>query len=264
MILSASKQLQMTAWFLGTRLSVRSLDGLGPVGDTPSTLSVGARGHAMLFRFGVVVFLDTTATEQASFIESIKQQVPGAFDNPETESIEIVIDPEKNERMDSANRLILHELSLERVQVVAHVLAKSTVLAHYEETVATVFEQVERMAETLRLGGRGSIASRALVRQVADVLLIQTRTVGRVEITEKPEITWDHPELDRLYERLALEYELQDRDIALTRKLDLIARTAETYHDLLQNRQMLRVEWYIVILILVEIVLSVFDIFFPR
>ena len=142
MILSSSKQLEMTAWFLGTRLSVRSVAGLGPVGDTPSILGVGARGQAMLFRFGVVVFLDTTAAEQSSFIEGIKQQVPGAFDNPETESIEIVIDPEKDERLDSANRLVLHELSLERVQVVAHILAKSTVLAHYEETVATVFEAI--------------------------------------------------------------------------------------------------------------------------
>jgi len=240
------------------------MDGLGPVGDTPSTLGVGKQGHAILFRFGVVVFLDTTAPEQASFIETIRQHVSGAFDEPETESVEIVIDPEKNEHMDSAGRLILHEPSLERVHLVANILAKSTVLAHYEQTVARVVEQVERMAETLRLGGRASIASRELVQQVGDVLLIQTRTVGRVEITEKPELTWDHPDLDRLYERLALEYELQDRDTALTRKLDLIARTAETYHDLLQNRQMLRVEWYIVILILVEIVLIVYDIFIPH
>jgi len=254
----------MTAWFLGTRLSFRALDGLGPVGDIPSIMGVGQRGHAMVFRFGVVVFVDATAAEQASFIEDIKRHVSDAFDRPETENVEIVIDPEKNEHMDATGRLILREATFERVQVVANILGKSTVLAHYEETVAAVVEQVERMAETLRLGGRRSVAGRELIQQVADVLLIQTRTVGRVEITEKPEITWDHPDLDRLYERLALEYELLDRDTALTRKLDLIARTAETYHDLLQNRQLLRVEWYIVILILVEIVLIVFDIFVPH
>lgn len=253
----------MTAWFLGTRLSVRALDGLGPVGDTPSTVGVGKQGHAILFRFGVAVFIDTTPAEQASFIEQLRPYVSEAFDEPETESIEIVIDAEKNEHMDATNRLILHEPSTERVQTVGHILAKSAVLAHYEHTVAAVLEQVERLAESLRLGGRSSIASRDLVRQVADVLLIQTRTVGRVEITDKPEITWDRPELDRLYERLALEYELQERDVALTRKLELIARTAETNLNLLQNRQMLRVEWYIVILILVEIVLIVFDLFIP-
>jgi len=86
--------------------------------------------------------------------------------------------------------------------------------------------------------------------------------VGRVEVTEKPEIVWDDPELDRLYERLATEYELRDRDRALSRKLDLISRTAETYLDLINARQTLRVEWYIVILIVMEIVLSLYEMLF--
>ena len=43
------------------------------------------------------------------------------------------------------------------------------------------------------------------------------RMVGRVEVAEKPEIVWDDPRLDRLYERLATEYELRDRDRALSR-----------------------------------------------
>jgi uncharacterized Rmd1/YagE family protein len=79
--------------------------------------------------------------------------------------------------------------------------------------------------------------------------------VGRVEVAEKPEIVWDDAALDRLYEHLAAEYELRDRDRALTRKLEVASRTVETYLDMLQHRQTLRVEWYIVTLILVEIVL---------
>ena len=42
----------------------------------------------------------------------------------------------------------------------------------------------------------------------------------------------------------------------LTRKLDLLWRIAETYLDLLNNRQGHRLEWYIIILILIEIALS--------
>jgi uncharacterized Rmd1/YagE family protein len=79
--------------------------------------------------------------------------------------------------------------------------------------------------------------------------------VGRAEVGEKPEITWDAPELDRLYEKLAKEYELRDREQALARKLDLISQAANTYLRLLSDRRTLRVEWYIVILILAEIIL---------
>jgi uncharacterized Rmd1/YagE family protein len=83
--------------------------------------------------------------------------------------------------------------------------------------------------------------------------------VGRVEVTEKPEITWDRPVLDRLYDRLVTEYELRERDVTLTRKLEIVSRIAETYLELLQNRRSLRVEWYIVLLILVEILIYLYE-----
>ncbi|MGH6662372.1 MAG: RMD1 family protein, partial [Rhodospirillales bacterium] len=98
---------------------------------------------------------------------------------------------------------------------------------------------------------------RALLRQIGDVLLMQHKMVGRVEVAEKPDLLWDHPELERLYARLQDEFELNDRARALDRKLDLISRTAATSLDLLQNRRTLRVEWYIVILIVIELVLLV-------
>lgn len=74
-------------------------------------------------------------------------------------------------------------------------------------------------------------------------------------------MTWNDPVLDNLYEHLANEFELTDRDLFLTRKLELITLTAEMYQNLLQNNRGHRVEWYIVILIVVEIVLTVYEFF---
>jgi len=96
------------------------------------------------------------------------------------------------------------------------------------------------------------------------VLLMQQKMVGRVETGEKPELLWDHPELERLYVRLAEEYELRDRDRALDRKLDVISRTVETLLGLVQARSSLRVEWYIVLLIVAELALSIYPLLLTR
>jgi hypothetical protein len=48
---------------------------------------------------------------------------------------------------------------------------------------------------------------------------------------------------------------------AVESKLNLIGRTIQTSIDLVQNRRGMRVEWYIVILIVVEIVLTLCDMF---
>jgi len=72
---------------------------------------------------------------------------------------------------------------------------------------------------------------------------------------------WVKPELERIYLRLEDEYELRERHVALERKLEVISDTAETLLELLRTRSSLRVEWYIVILILVEIIITLYDMF---
>ena len=104
-----------------------------------------------------------------------------------------------------------------------------------------------------------TIQGRELLRHIGDTLSIQGKMVGRVEVQEKPELLWESPELEQLYLRLEDEYELQERHLALERKLELIARTAETLLELLQHKRSLRVEWYIVILILVEIMITLHE-----
>ena len=83
--------------------------------------------------------------------------------------------------------------------------------------------------------------------------------VGRVQVNDTPDLLWDRPDLERLFARLRDEYEILERFTALNRKLELISRTVETVLDLLQNRRSLRVEWYIVGLIVFEIALTIFQ-----
>jgi uncharacterized Rmd1/YagE family protein len=257
------KTIMARAWFLGSRIDVRQLERGETVALAPLTLRPAEGGYAVVFRFGAVVFVDVSPMEQASFIEKLAPFLTGRFEDPETEDAEIRVDPERGDGVDAMGLLMLRAASVDRIQVVADVLAKSAVLTHYEERVAKVFDRIEVLAAHL---GRGASPAhgRELLREIGSVLLIQTRTVGRVEVAEKPEITWENPELDRFFERLSVEYELRDRDVALSRKLELVAHTAQTYLNLLQDRQSIRLEWYIVILIAVEIVLILYDIFLAR
>ena len=87
-------------------------------------------------------------------------------------------------------------------------------------------------------------------------LLSEHNLVGRVEVIDKPEIIWEHPNLERLYLRLEDEFEIRERHLALERKLNFVSHTAQTVLEVLQSRRTLRLEWYVVILILVEILLS--------
>ncbi len=250
--------LRAHARHLGGRVQVREVTERPSVATSPFTFAAADGGYVVVLRFGALVSVGTTPEEEARFLDVVRPLVVDPQPTTAEETAELVLDPEEREGVLPDGQVQLRTLDVERAQVVAQVLAKSALLTYYEERVASVFDRVEGLAAQLR-DTTVPASGRELVREIGDVLLIRTRMVGRVEVSEKPEITWDDAELDRLYERLATEFELRDRDRALSRKLELISDVAGTYLELLDTRKSLRLEWYIVILIVVEIVLFVWE-----
>lgn len=249
--------LTARALFLGQRLDLRAFEQGQRLGESPLVVTAGAAGCAVLFRYGVAVLYGVNAIEEAAFTKDIQEFViePNAL--PESEEA-IIIHGETREGV-SDNKLQIQEFSLERLQLVADVLAKSVVLSYYEKTIAASFDRIEPLASDMSRFGRGGRRAHDLIRHIGQTLSIHGKMVGRVEVEEKPELLWEMPELERLYLRLEDEYELRERHKALERKLDLISRTAETLLNLLTNKRSLRVEWYIVILIVIEIVLMLYE-----
>jgi len=221
---------------------------------------VGEHGCAALFRYGAVVLFGLDPLEEATFIAQINPLTEEPYSGPQTEDLEIMLDQGREGVFENGGLLLRH-FSVDCIQVVSDALAKSVVLAHYEAGVATAFDLIEPLAAELNKG-RGARQGKDLLRFIGNTLLILQRMVGRVEVAEKPDLLWDHPDLERLYIRLQSEYELKERHLALERKLSLIAQTAQTLLDILRNKRSLRVEWYIVILIVMEILLTLYQMFF--
>jgi required for meiotic nuclear division protein 1 len=69
------------------------------------------------------------------------------------------------------------------------------------------------------------------------------------------------PDVERLYARLADEYELPERGEAVDRKLALVGDTTRTVLELVQDQRTVRLELYIIGLIAIEILLSVYELF---
>jgi required for meiotic nuclear division protein 1 len=249
--------LTARALLLGERIDTR-LERDGSLGGAPLTLNLAGGGIAVLFRYGVVVLFGPKNMASDAFIKGLLPSVIGAFTASEEDQVMLVVRPDSEQAVDPAGNIVLRDRSIERLQLVADILAKSLVLAHYETRIAELFDRIEPLALALREKGRAGAAGKELLRHIGDVLLIQQKMVGRVGTSETPELLWEHPELDRFYLRLAEEYELRDRDRALDRKLDIVSNTVETLLGLVQTRSSMRVEWYIVILIVAELLLSLY------
>lgn len=256
--ISADQRVEVHAAFLGERLAVR--DRPDRIASSPAMFAIGEGELMILFRYGVAVFVNATAERRAAVIAELEPAVTGPFAAPELEATDLLLAGDRAEGPDGG-AIRLASLTVGRVQVVAEVLAKSVVLAHYEQELAAVFDVVEPLASEMGRAGKLSTRSANLIKHIGKALTIQHSMVGRVEVAEKPDFLWEDAELDRLYLHLEDEFELRERHLALERKLSLIANTAETLLELLQARRSLRVEWYILGLIALEIGIYSWELF---
>lgn len=250
---------QARALLLGARLDLRSLGTADRLAADPIVVAAGNCGVAVLFRYGAVVLFDVSPLEEGELIRQLQPLIQEPFPSPETESIELRIDPAAREGLEG-NVLSLADFAVERLQLVADVLSKSIVLAMYEARIRRSFDIIEPFAADLERDSR-SRRTKLLLQHIGSALLSEHNLVGRVEVVDKPDLLWEQPGLERFYLRLEDDFEIAERHRVIERKLDLISRTAETVHQVLQARSSLRTEWYIVVLILVEIGLTLYQMF---
>ena len=250
------------AVYVGERVDLRPyLKSTRVIAQQPATVRIEGGGVVVLYRYGAAVFFDVAAVDQERFLSGLAPLVEHRYKQPETEEVPICVSAEKREGVESGTTVILKDASVERLQVVAAALGKSVALAEYEADVALNFERIEPFAVQLEQSGRGGRDMRLLLRHIGRTLLNEHKMVARVEVSDRPELLWEHPELEQLYLRLEDEFELQERVEILDRKLELISRTVSTTLDLLQQQRSRRLEWYIVILFVLEIALTVYDLF---
>jgi len=121
---------------------------------------------------------------------------------------------------------------------------------------------IEPFARELAERGRTPRRAKGILQLIGSALLVQQRVAGRVAIAEKPDVLWEKPELDRLYARLEDEYELRERLDTLERKLTAISATANALTDIIDTRRSLRLEWAIVLLIVIEVVIGISQIIY--
>lgn len=258
----AGTSVAARALLVGDRIDTAALErdeSLKTISTQPLAFRAGENGLAVVFRYGVVVFIGLTQSEETDVLKNLKGRISGPFKvrEREDESAQIETSAEREDQIPAGGPIYVRDLALERLLLVAYALADSVVLARDEKEVASVFDIIEPFARKLAIGGRTPGGRRTILKLIGEALLVQHRVSGRVAVAEDPDVLWDRPDLSRLYSRLKDEYELKERVESLNRKLSVVSDTARALTDMSDTERSLRLEWLIVGLIAFEIVITI-------
>ncbi|MBB4196650.1 hypothetical protein CCR94_20325 [Rhodoblastus sphagnicola] len=255
-------KLTAHALLLGDRIDLAGLERTDTISLTPLAFRVGPSGLVSLYRYGVAVLVGLSPLEEDDIISKLKDRIVGARLLKEDETAQLVLDGAED-RIAPGGVIGLKDLSDARFLVFADALAKSVALGRDEREVNGVLDKIEPLAYGLAQYGRPMRGRREMLKLIGQALGVQHRVSGRVAVEEKPDVLWDRPDLERLYARLEDEYELKERAQTLQRKLDVIVETARALADLIDADRSTRMEAAIVVLIVLELAVSLFQIFFP-
>jgi uncharacterized Rmd1/YagE family protein len=255
---NAFAPLTARAVMLGERIDTVGLERRDALSTVPLAFRVGEQGIAVVFRYGAVVLIGLDTLAEDEVLRLIAPRVSSPFEKREEETA-ILAPADGDERVDPDGLVRIADRSPSRLLIVAHAIAASAVLAHHERQVADVLETIEPWAIDLARTGRRHGARRKVIRLIGQALLVEHRVSGRVAAGDKPDLLWDRPDLERLYARLENEFELDERAGVLNHKLGVIGQTARLMTDLIDTERSLRLEAAIVILIVFEIGLTLYQ-----
>jgi len=254
-------RLTARAILLGERIDTAGLERRDLVATNPIAFKAGTNGQVVLFRYGAAVLIGLSAIEEDDVLRALAPRVLGRFERQEQETATIEISAEGEEQAVPGGPIAVRDLSPPRLIVIADALAKSVALARDEREVRRVFDVIEPFASQLAQNGHLPGKRRQVVSTIGEALLMQQRTAGRIEVDEKPDVLWDHPQFERLHARLADEYELKDRAATLANKLRIISDATRALTNMIDTQRSIRLEVAIVALIVVEVALLLFELF---
>ncbi len=158
-------------------------------------------------------------------------------------------------------KVVFSKFSLEAIEVLALVLSMSVSLEYFEEQVEKILDSVNFHQEFLQTR-RVKFKTYQMLKIWAQVLEIKRNILNQLYIIDKPDIVWDSPMLEGLYERLVYLYDIQERFEALEYKIDFVNEVVSFVQERLSSRKDHFLERIIILLIAFEIVVYLIELFF--
>jgi uncharacterized Rmd1/YagE family protein len=260
---TSEKRQSVRALRLGRRLRLAGIEAadLHPaeaITTSPLILRLGGGGIAALLPYGTVVLIGVSPGEEEAFLQKLGDRVESRLDAPAIVVSEISIGTSEGI---SGDIITVRDLSPARLVAVADALAKNVALAFEEEEVRNVLEALEPIASDLASSGQLPWKRRRMLRTVGHALLTHHRLLERVEVEEGPELLPNDGETGRLHDRLAEAYHFKKRAKALSRKLDAVEVMMTSLTELIDAQRGIRLETMIVLLIMLEISVYLYDLF---
>lgn len=132
-------------------------------------------------------------------------------------------------------------------------LSRSTRLSILEESLEKHIQLTRENSEALSKGLKLKTKESEILKLTGRLFLIRGKLNLYSELIETPDLYWSEPNLEKIYESISRRLDIQLRILIMNRKLDYITEEQRALLSVLNEKKGTRLEWTIIILIMVEV-----------
>jgi uncharacterized Rmd1/YagE family protein len=223
----------------------------------PLVLEPVRGSFVVMTKFGSLVFWNCKGELEAEILKAARA-LPGASPGSEKleDQIEVVIGVAENRV--TFDEVAVRRLTLDNLKIISLALAQSLALDRVETEVVEALRTFEPVVSQLSRAGLLLLHEKEVLRAVGFVLEVRQEVLANLTLFDKPPETWESEVLDRLDTQLYDFFDLEERLSAINQKMIYFSEMNSTLLNLLNHRKSVRLEWIIIILILIEVLFFVF------
>lgn len=205
------------------------------------------------FAYGTCVLWGATKEQGKAFLERIRLFEVGHLEEAEEESFTYLYGDSLKIVEDEIllpNRDILTKLAI------SHAIAQSVKLSSFEALIQKTFNSTKYIPEDLALHGKIPLSKREIRKKMGELFIERNSISLHANVLDTPEFFWEYPELEAYYSATGNYLDLEARVSVLNQRLDVINELFQMLGSELNHQHSSRLEWTIVLLILIEVILG--------
>ncbi|MDO7170842.1 RMD1 family protein [Mariniflexile sp. AS56] len=213
---------------------------------------VSDKSFVYVFQYGIVSFFNASDDEIARVFEEIKPFCTNYFAKKLSEIVAVQV---KNDTLKVGfDSVILPSLDAEMIRLVMLNTSQSVALSRYAEITEDLLIETNKHTSFLEKKGKLDISGNNLKRFIGKVLNIKNRISENLYIFDSPPITWENEQLNKLNLELKITFDLTDRYRLIHDRIEIIKDNLELFRDIMDHKESSKLEWIIIILIVIEVV----------
>jgi required for meiotic nuclear division protein 1 len=219
----------------------------------------GENKYCYLLSYGIVVFASFNDLEKSEFLKFVKGYIEDEVEEKYEEHFILQTDPAVSVVL-NYDSITVSEITDDTIRIVMLNIGQSVALDHYEDLTLEIFKDSREITDELEKTGTFKYSKKDLLKFIGRTINIKNSIIDNLYIFDAPEEVWENEHLERIDKGLKKTFDLKMRYQDIDYKLKIVQDNLRLFTDLLQNRESTRLEWIVIILILIE----VFDIFIKK